>query len=109
MPVKMLQIAEEVVNIDLTADELISRLKSGKIYDHAKVQQALHNFFQPEKILQLRELALKEVAGQVERQVDLQINNRQTPFRHERFLACVSSNTEIAQGIIRKTERPASY
>ena len=88
----MLQMADEVVNIDLTADELITRLKEGKIYDHAKVQQALANFFQPDKILQLRELALKEVAGQVERKVDHTIDYQKNPFRHERFLACVSSN-----------------
>jgi len=109
IPDKILQIADEVVNIDLTADELITRLKEGKIYDHAKVQQAISNFFQPEKILQLRELALKEVAGQVERKVDYQITAKQTPFRHERFLACISSNHEIAQRIIRKTARLASY
>jgi len=98
-----------VVNIDLTADELIMRLKEGKIYDKTKVQQALTNFFQPERILQLRELALKEVAGQVERKVDYQISAKQTSFRHERFMACVSSNHEIAQKIIRKTARLASY
>jgi len=109
IPDKMLQIADEVVNIDLTADELITRLKEGKIYDHAKVQQALQNFFQHDKILQLRELALKEVAGQVERKVDHQITSKQKTFRHERFLACVSSNHEIAQRIIRKTARLASY
>lgn len=109
VPDKMLQLADEVVNIDLPADELIARLKAGKIYDHSKVQQALTNFFQPDKILQLRELALKEVAGQVERKVDYQITAKGTPFRHERFLACVSSNQEIAQRIIRKTARLASY
>ncbi len=109
VPDKLLQIADEVVNIDLTAGELITRLKEGKIYDHTKIQQALTNFFQPEKILQLRELALKEVAGQVERKVDYQITAKQTPFRHERFLACISSNHEIAQRIIRKTARLASY
>ncbi len=109
IPDKMLQIADEVVNIDLTADDLITRLKEGKIYDHAKVQQALTNFFQPDKILQLRELALKEVAGQVERKVDYQITAKQKAFRHEKFLACVSSNHDIAQKIIRKTARLASY
>jgi two-component system sensor histidine kinase KdpD len=109
VPDKMLQLADEVVNIDLPADELIARLREGKIYDHSKIQQALSNFFQPEKILQLRELALKEVAGQVERKVDYQITAKQTPFRHERFLACISSNHEIAQHIIRKTARLASY
>lgn len=109
VPDKLLQMADEVVNIDLTAQELITRLKEGKIYDHTKVQQALTHFFQPEKILQLRELALKEVAGQVERKVDYEITARQTPFRHERFLACISSNAEIARRIIRKTARLASY
>ncbi len=109
IPDKILQLADEVVNIDLTADELITRLKEGKIYDHTKVQLALQNFFQADKILQLRELALKEVAGQVERKVDYQITSKQTNFRHERFLACISSNHEIAQRIIRKTARLASY
>ena len=49
VPDKILQLADEVVNIDLTADELITRLKEGKIYDHSKVQQALTNFFQAGK------------------------------------------------------------
>jgi len=74
VPDRMLQLADEVVNIDLPADELITRLKEGKIYDHSKIQLALTNFFQPDKILQLRELALKEVAGQVERRVDYSID-----------------------------------
>ena len=109
VPDKILQLADEVVNIDLTAKELITRLKEGKIYDHTKVQQALTNFFQPEKILQLRELALKEVAGQVERKVDYEVTVKEKAWRHEHFLACISSNHEIAQRIIRKTARLASY
>jgi two-component system, OmpR family, sensor histidine kinase KdpD len=109
IPDKILQVADEVVNIDLTAQELITRLKEGKIYDHGKVQQALTNFFQPEKILQLRELALKEVAGQVERKVDYEVTAKEKAWRHEHFLACISSNHEMAQNIIRKTARLASY
>lgn len=109
VPDKLLQLADEVVNIDLTANELITRLKEGKIYDHSKVQQALQNFFKPEKILQLRELALKEVAGQVERKVDYEVTAKETGWRHEHFLACISSNHEMAQNIIRKTARLASY
>jgi two-component system, OmpR family, sensor histidine kinase KdpD len=73
------------------------------------VQQALQNFFQSEKILQLRELALKEVAGQVERKVDHEVTAKGRPWRHEHFLACISSNHEMAQNIIRKTARLASY
>jgi len=108
VPDNILRQADEVVNIDLTADELIARLKEGKIYDKSKVETALKNFFQGEKILQLRELALKEVASQVERKIDTEVN---TPdkLRQERFLACISSNDENAKKIIRKTARLASY
>lgn len=108
VPDKILQLANEVVNIDLTADELIARLKEGKIYDKSKIEKALTNFFQPEKILQLRELALKEVAGQVERKVDHEVV-RDKSLRPEKILACISTNHLVAQKIIRKTARLASY
>ena len=63
VPDSVLATADEVVNIDLTADELIERLKAGKIYRPDKVAAALNNFFTQDNILQLRELALKEVAA----------------------------------------------
>lgn len=108
VPDKVLLQADEVVNIDLTADELISRMKEGKIYDPAKVEMALKNFFKSETILQLRELALKEVASQVERKVDTEVPV-DTRLRHERFLACISSNHQKAKTVIRKTSRLAGY
>lgn len=108
VPDDFLQKADEVVNIDLSAEDLITRLKEGKIYDPAKVETALRNFFQPEKILQLRELALKEVATQVERKVEQEVP-RSVKVRHERFLACISSNEATARKIIRKTARLARY
>jgi two-component system, OmpR family, sensor histidine kinase KdpD len=62
IPDSVLKEADEVVNIDLTADELITRLKEGKIYAPDRISTALQHFFQPESILQLREMALREVA-----------------------------------------------
>jgi two-component system, OmpR family, sensor histidine kinase KdpD len=108
VPDSVLKEADEVVNIDLTADELVTRLKEGKIYAPDKIGIALQNFFQPEKILQLRELALKEVASQVERKIETELP-RNSSFRAERFLACISSNHEVARKVIRKTARLASY
>ena len=108
VPDSVLKQADEVVNIDLTADELITRLKEGKIYSADKIQIAMKNFFQPEKILQLRELALKEVASQVERKIETELP-RGAHLRPEHFLACISSNYEIATKVIRKTARLASY
>lgn len=108
IPDKVLKLADEVVNIDLTADELIARLKSGRIYTPDKIETALQNFFKPDSILQLRELALKEVAGQIERKVETEIP-KGIYFRHEKFLACISSNDKTAKAVIRKTARLASY
>lgn len=108
IPDTVLSAADEVVNIDLTADELISRLKEGKIYDKSKIQSALNNFFKNENILQLRELALKEVASQVTRKVEAEISTSKT-LKKERFLACISSNETTAKNVIRKTARLANY
>lgn len=108
IPDKILEIADEIVNIDLTADELIDRLKAGKIYDKTKIERAMNNFFQPERILQLRELALKEVAHHLERKISIEIP-KQIKLRPERFLACISTNNATAKTVIRKTARLASY
>lgn len=108
VPDRILELADEVVNIDLTADELIDRLKAGKIYDLKKVPTALSNFFQSERILQLRELALKEVAHQVERKISIEVP-KNIKLRPELFMACISTNEETAKVIIRKTARLASY
>jgi two-component system sensor histidine kinase KdpD len=108
IPDKVLGLADEVVNIDLTADELISRLREGKIYQAEKIETALKNFFRPEHILQLRELALREVASQVERKIETELP-RNVALRHEKFLGCISSNDETSKMIIRKTARLASY
>ncbi len=108
VPDNVLKQADEVVNIDLTADELVIRLREGKIYAPDKIERALNNFFQSDKILQLRELALKEVASQVERKIETELP-RNASFKDERFMACISSNHEIATMVIRKTARLASY
>ena len=108
IPDSVLALADEVVNIDLTADELIVRLKEGKIYKAEKIETALRNFFKSDHILQLRELALKEVASQVERKVETEVT-KEYAKKHEHFLACISSNEETAKTVIRKTARLANY
>ncbi|WKW46612.1 sensor protein KdpD [Myroides sp. JBRI-B21084] len=108
VPDNVLAQADEVVNIDLTSDELITRLKEGKIYSSDKIVTALSNFFQEDNILQLRELALREVASQVNRKVETEIIKPHT-IKHERFLACISSNEKTAKTVIRKSARLANY
>ncbi len=108
VPDNVLRLADEVVNIDLTSDELITRLKEGKIYTEDKIQLALNNFFKSDQILQLRELALKEVASQVVRKVENEVP-KNTALRHEKLLACISTNDKTAKTVIRKTSRLSSY
>lgn len=107
IPDRVLEQADEVVNIDLTADELVARLKAGKIYKPEKVTTALNNFFKAENILQLRELALKEVALRVEKKVESSVPVN-TGVRHEKFLACISSNEKTPRRVIRKAARLAT-
>lgn len=108
IPDKVLEEADEVVNIDLTAEELINRLKAGKIYKTEKIQTALNNFFKTENILQLRELALKEVAFRVEKKVETEVIPEEKAVHRELYLACISSNEKTPRHIIRRTARLAS-
>ena len=108
VPDSVLAMADEVVNIDLTADELIARLKAGKIYKPEKVPTALNNFFRQENILQLRELALKEVALRVEKKVENEVIEKPAQLS-DRLLAVIDSSEKRARRLIRKTARMATH
>ncbi len=108
VPDSVLEMADEVVNIDLTAADLIDRLKAGKIYPVEKVPTALDNFFRQEYILQLRELALKEVALRVEKKVDKEVTEV-SPKYHTRLLAVIDSSEKRARRLIRKSARLATH
>jgi two-component system sensor histidine kinase KdpD len=111
VPDQVLKLADEVVNVDLTVPELRTRLEEGKIYDPQKVPLALKNFFQPENLLQLRELALREVANQLGRQIETDATGAPAvaPQRRnaDRLLACINTNARAAKEIVRKTSRLA--
>lgn len=108
VPDSMLAMADEVVNIDLTVDDLIERLRSGKIYKPDKVAAALGNFFKQDNLLQLRELALKEVAMRVEKKVENQVV-AEDKIHHNYIMAVIDSSEKQARRVIRKTARLATY
>jgi two-component system sensor histidine kinase KdpD len=68
IPDFVLRDADQVVNIDLSVEDLHERLRAGKIYPPEKIQRALGNFFSAENLASLRELALREVAETAERE-----------------------------------------
>ncbi|MEO8513405.1 MAG: universal stress protein [Ignavibacteria bacterium] len=106
VPDKIVGLADEVVNIDLTADELIQRLKDGKIYKSDKIQSALVNFFKREHLLQLRELALREVANAVEKKINSEVTTYDKA-RDEVILVCLGNDPEKNDKIIRRSARIA--
>jgi two-component system sensor histidine kinase KdpD len=107
VPDSVIHSANEVVNIDLTIEELIGRLEEGKIYDTTKVPVALQNFFQRDKLLQLRDLALKEVSRQVERKIvnEIPLVSRDSV---NAIVTAISSNYENGKRLIRKSSRLVS-
>lgn len=66
VPDSVLAEADQIVNVDISAEDLHKRLKAGKVYPMARVQTALENFFQANHLEQLRELTLREAASQID-------------------------------------------
>ena len=107
IPDRLLEDADEVVNIDLSSQELIKRLEDGKIYKKEKVPIALNHFFKRENIMQLRELALKEVALRLEKKIELEIPTN-LGVRHEKFLALLSTDDNLSKLVIHRCARLAA-
>lgn len=108
IPDQVLQKADEVLFVDLSVEDLINRLKEGKIYPPEKIETALRNFFQPDQLLFLRELAIKEVAVHAIKKHE-NGSHSESRRRTERFMICIGTNEQKAKRLIRKTSRLASY
>ncbi|MGA9717489.1 MAG: universal stress protein [Acidobacteriaceae bacterium] len=95
VPDSLLKRADEVVNVDLTVEELRSRLKQGKIYAPEKIEQSLANFFRKGNLNLLRELALRTTAAEVSSQAaDYRRSQglEQAPIP-EKVMVCLSPRT----------------
>lgn len=103
--------ADQVVNLDISSEDLRQRLEEGKIYVPAKVPTALANFFTHENLTTLRELALREVASSVDRARE-EIVRREEGTSSERktvdrILVCMSSNPHYTATLLRRASRIA--
>ena len=93
VPDWVLGLADEIVNVDLSPRSLINRLQRGDVYPAEKVPQALQNFFTEGNLSALREIALREAAGQVDRSVQTYREEHQVqqPWQtQERVMVCIS-------------------
>lgn len=106
VPDRVLEAADEIVVVDVTPETLEERLLEGKIYAPEKIEQSLENFFQRRHLIALRELALREVADNVED--DAATLKGQSCNIHERVLVCLSTYPNSLQ-LLRRGARIASY
>src|SRR5215471_7869094 len=101
--------ADAVELVDLTPDDLIQRLKEGKVYIPRQAERALEHFFSPANLTALRELALRRTAERVDEQLLTQMQAGAIPgpwAAGERILVCVSEDTRAA-GLVRYAKRLA--
>src|SRR6201747_2593269 len=101
--------ADAIELIDLTPDDLIQRLKEGKVYVPRQAERALEHYFSPGNLTALRELALRRTAERVDEQLltHMQANAIAGPWAAgERILVCLSEDPRAA-GLVRYTKRVA--
>ena len=101
--------ADAVELVDLTPDDLIQRLKEGKVYVPKQAERALEHFFSPANLTALRELALRRTAERVDEQLltEMQAHAIRGPWAAgERILVCVSDDPRSA-GLVRYAKRLA--
>lgn len=101
--------ADAIELIDLTPDDLIQRLREGKVYVPKQAERALEHYFSPGNLTALRELALRRTAERVDEQLltHMQANAIAGPWAAgERILVCVSEDPRAA-GLVRYTKRLA--
>ena len=93
--------ADKVELVDIEPEDLISRLKEGKIYRDVQAQKALSNFFTKENLIALREIALRRTADRVNITVEKNKNlqNNSTYFTDEHIMMCLSSSPSNAKVI----------
>jgi two-component system sensor histidine kinase KdpD len=101
--------ADAVELVDLTPDDLIQRLKEGKVYVPKQAERALEHFFSPANLTALRELALRRTAERVDEQLLTEMQAHAIPgpwAAGERILVCVSEDPRAA-GLVRYAKRLA--
>jgi two-component system, OmpR family, sensor histidine kinase KdpD len=103
IPDSVLAEADQIVNIDLSAEDLQQRLREGKIYPKERVQSSLDNFFVSSNLEHLRELALRELASQIDfkRREIGKDNHRASDGSPDQIMVCLSSRGPNSARLLR--------
>jgi two-component system sensor histidine kinase KdpD len=106
IPDYVLGMADQIVNVDLPAEDLRERLLTGKIYPHERIERALANFFTDENLTRLRELTLGEIAHRLDRRRREQ-GGVERGAGSDRVMVCLSSRSPTPDALLRKGARLA--
>ncbi|MBI5360270.1 MAG: PTS sugar transporter subunit IIA [Planctomycetes bacterium] len=106
IPDSVLADADQIVDVDLTTEDLRKRLKEGKIYPSDQVETALANFFTPSNLEKLRELALRELVSQIDLR-RREISEDENPAAADQIMVCLSSRGPNSEKLLRYASRLA--
>ncbi len=106
LPDYVLGMADQLVNVDISAEDLRERLLGGKVYPAERVERALENFFTLTNLTRLRELTLGEIAHRLDRRRQMQASGEPTGGS-ERVMVCLSSRSPNPAALLRKAARLA--
>lgn len=109
VPDWVFRLTEETVMVDLTPEALHNRMRRGDIYHREKIEQSLRNFFRRGNLIALRELALRQVAEQVDRSLSNYLEEKEIQQNwgvRERLAVCISANPR-AQYLLARAARMA--
>lgn len=110
VPDNILQRADQIVNVDVSIEELRERLRMGKIYKKEQTDLALSHFFTPANLSVLRETVLREAAGDQIRRIEEQtlLDAQDAALTHETVMVAMSSDPNNAEILLRKATKMAS-
>jgi two-component system sensor histidine kinase KdpD len=106
LPDSVIAEADQIVNVDLSTEDLRERLKEGKVYTPERIEVALNHFFRPSNLEKLRELTLRELASQIDLRRRETFEDEESPFP-DQVMACLSSRGPNSERLLRYTSRLA--
>jgi two-component system sensor histidine kinase KdpD len=99
--------ADQIVNVDISVEDLLERLKAGKVYPPERVERALEHFFKPSNLTRLREITLTEIAHLIDRRNRRAEADQAPVSATERVMVGLSSRSPNAPALLRKAARLA--
>ncbi|MFA6240180.1 MAG: PTS sugar transporter subunit IIA, partial [Candidatus Hydrogenedentales bacterium] len=106
IPDSVLIDADQIVNVDVSTEDLRKRLEEGKVYPRERVAGALTNFFTPSNLEQLRELALRELVAHIDSR-RRQPTDEEKSLSPDQVMVCLSSRGPQSERLLRYGSRLA--